>query len=137
MGSLYKRGKIWWIKYYRNGRMMRESSHSNREASAKRILAMREGDIARGIPVTPRLMRVTVAELLEDVKDDYKVNGKKSYPDLEYRCRLYLEPFFGNRRASAVTTADVRKFILERQTQGASNTAINRELAAHSNACGK
>jgi len=82
-------------------------------------------------------MRVTVAELLEDVKDDYKVNGKKSYPDLEYRCRLYLEPFFGNRRASAVTTADVRKFILERQTQGASNTAINRELAAHSNACGK
>ena len=130
MGSLYKRGRIWWIKYYRNGRMMRESSKSNRESNAKKLLAIREGDIARGIPVTPRLMRVTVAELLEDVKNDYKVNGKKSYPDLEYRCRLYLEPFFGNRRASAVTTADVRKFILERQTQGASNTAINRELAA-------
>jgi hypothetical protein len=130
MGSLYKRGRVWWIKYYRNGRMMRESSHSNREASAKRILAMREGDIAHGIPVTPRLMRVTVAELLEDVKNDYKVNGKKSYPDLEYRCRLYLEPFFGAVRASAVTTADVRNFILKRQTQGGSNTAINRELTA-------
>ena len=91
---------------------------------------MREGDIARGIPVTPRLMRVTVAELLEDVKNDYKVNGKKSYPDLEYRCRLYLEPFFGAVRASAVTTADVRNFILKRQTQGGSNTAINRELTA-------
>ena len=126
MGSLYKRGRICWIKYYRNGRMMRESSHSNREASAKRILAMREGDTARGIPVTPRLMRVTVAELLEDVKND----GKKSYPDLEYRCRLYLEPFFGAVRASAVTTADVRNFILKRQTQGGSNTAINRELTA-------
>jgi integrase len=130
MGSLYKRGRIWWIKYYRNGRMMRESSRSNREADAKRILAMREGDIARGIPVTPRLMRVTVFELLEDVKNDYRVNGKRSYPDLEYRCRLYLEPFFGNRRASAVTTAEVRNFVSERQGQGASNTAINRELAA-------
>ena len=130
MGSLYRRGRIWWIKYYRNGRMMRESCHSNRETDAKKILAMRDGDIARGIPVTPRLMRVTVGELLEDVKNDYKVNGKKSYPDLEYRCRLYLEPFFGNKRAAAVTTADVRRFILERQTQRASNTAINRELAA-------
>jgi integrase len=54
----------------------------------------------------------------------------ESTPDIEYRCRLYLEPFFGTRRASAVTTADVRKFILERQVHGASNTAINRELAA-------
>jgi integrase len=130
MGSPYKRGRIWWIKYYRNGRMMRESSHSTRETDAKKILAMRDGDIARGIPVTPRLMRVTVGELLEDVKNDYKVNGKKSYPDLEYRCRLHLEPFFGQARASAVTTADVRNFILKRRAQGASNTAINRELTA-------
>lgn len=110
--------------------MMRESSHSDRESNSKKLLAIREGDIARGIPLTPRLMRVNVGELLQDVKNDYKVNGKKSYSDLEYRCRLYLEPFFGNRRAAAVTTADVRSFILERQTHGASNTAINRELAA-------
>lgn len=130
MGSLYKRERIWWIKYYRNGRMMRESSHSSQESDAKRILRIREGDIARGIPVTPRLMRVTVGELLEDVKNDYRINGKKSYPDLEYRCRLYLGPFFGNRRASAVTTSDVRTFISDRQAKGASNTAINRELAA-------
>jgi hypothetical protein len=106
--------------------MMRESSRSNREADAKRILAMRQGDIARGIPVTPRLMRVTVAELLEDVKNDYKVNDKRSYPDLEYRCRLHLEPFFGQARASAVTTADVRNFILKRRAERASNTAINQ-----------
>src|SRR6185312_11101462 len=63
-------------------------------------------------------------------KKDYLINGKKSFPDLEYRCRLYLELFFGSRRAAAVTTADVRTFILERQGKGASNTSINRELAA-------
>ena len=26
MGMIYKRGNVWWIKYYRNGKHFRESS---------------------------------------------------------------------------------------------------------------
>ena len=72
MGSTYLRGQIWWIKYYRNGRAMRETSRSGRQSDAKKLLAIREGDIARGLPIGPRQARITVAELLEDVKLDYK-----------------------------------------------------------------
>ena len=53
MGHLYRRGKIYWIKYYRNGRAFYESSGSRKEGDAKRLLQLREGDIAKGVPVTP------------------------------------------------------------------------------------
>jgi hypothetical protein len=28
MGSIYKRGEVYWIKYYRNGKSYRETSNS-------------------------------------------------------------------------------------------------------------
>ena len=48
MGSIYKRGKTYWIKYYRNGKPYRESSESKKEADAKRLLKKREGEISNG-----------------------------------------------------------------------------------------
>jgi hypothetical protein len=35
MGSIYKRGKVYWIQYYRNGKPYRESTKSKKEADAK------------------------------------------------------------------------------------------------------
>ena len=46
MGSIYKRGAVYWIKYYRNGIPMRESAESDKESVAKTLLKAREGDIA-------------------------------------------------------------------------------------------
>jgi len=63
MGSISKRGEVWWIKYYRNGIPVRESSGSDKEGAAKSLLRTREGDIERGVPVTPRTNRVLLSEL--------------------------------------------------------------------------
>jgi hypothetical protein len=41
MGSLYRHGQIWWAKYYRNGRPIRESTRTTRETEAKRFLKLR------------------------------------------------------------------------------------------------
>jgi site-specific recombinase XerD len=50
---------------------------------------------------------------------------------LRIRCSKHLLPFFGGRRASTITTADINRYVVKRQTeQGASNGTINRELAA-------
>jgi hypothetical protein len=48
MGSLFKRGNLWWVKYYQNGRPIRESTGSQRETEAKRFLKLREGQVAQG-----------------------------------------------------------------------------------------
>jgi hypothetical protein len=38
MGMIYLRGSIFWVKYYRNGNPYRESSHSDKEGEAKKLL---------------------------------------------------------------------------------------------------
>ena len=64
-----------------------------------------------------------------DVVTDYRVNGRKSTDDVESRIRLHLKPFFGARRMSSITTADMRSYTASRQEAGAANATINRELA--------
>ena len=48
MGMIYKRGRVYWIKYYRNGKPYRESTKSRKETDAKRLLKKREGEISQG-----------------------------------------------------------------------------------------
>jgi hypothetical protein len=50
MGELKKRGQIWWVRYYRDGRRHEESSHSDKRENAVRILKVREGDVAPSSP---------------------------------------------------------------------------------------
>ena len=115
MGMTYKRGTVWWVKYYRNGRPIRESSHSCKESEAINLLKLREGDIAHGLPVNPKLNRIRFDEAADDLKTEYAVNGRRSADELERRIRLHLLPSFGGRRLAAITTADVNAFILKRQ----------------------
>ena len=68
--------------------------------------------------------------LIQDLLTEYRTNGRRSLKDVERRCKKHLLPFFGGRRASSVTTADVRRFVELRQKAQASNGEINRELAA-------
>ena len=117
MGSIYKQkgSQNFYIKYYRNGRAFRESSGSPKEGVAKRLLRLREGDIERGIPITPKVGRLRFEEAAEDLLIDYRVNGRRSLVVAERRIRKHLTPFFGGRRMVAITTADVNRFIAKRQ----------------------
>src|SRR5688572_1475043 len=141
MGMTYQRGAVWWVKYYRNGRPMRESSHSSKESDAITLLKLREGDIAHGLPVNPKLNRIRFDETADDLKTEYAVNGRRSADELERRIRLHLLPYFGGKRLASITTADVNAFILkrqkdvmvvgednEREERRYSNGEINREL---------
>jgi integrase len=72
---------------------------------------------------------VTFDDLAALVVNDYKMNGQKSLSDLERRTKLHLQPFFGGRRAQAISAADIDVFIAKRKDAGASNGEVNRELA--------
>ena len=99
-----------------NGRPHRESSQSEKETEARRLLRLREGDIERGVPVTPRVGRIRFEEAAADVINDYRTNGKRSLDDVERRIEKHLKPVFGRRRMATITTADVR--VLRRSTSG-------------------
>jgi integrase len=158
MGELKRRGQIWWIRYYRNGKRYEESSGSVKETDARSLLRMREGDIERGVAISPKVGRIRFDEGVKDLLNDYRTNRKRSLDDVERRVQKHLAPFFGNRKLAMITTADIREYIHARQkettvsrraftftardgtprhvpeqqrtTAGVSNGEINRELTA-------
>ena len=48
MGTIYKRGKTYWIKYYRDGKPYREPTHSTKKGVADDLLKLREGQVQQG-----------------------------------------------------------------------------------------
>ena len=127
MGSIYKRGKVWWLKYYVDGRALYESARTPDHRVASDLLKEREVDIAKGRQLIPS-QQITFRELAQDVVDDYKINGRRSLPEQEIRLRLHILPAFGNRRAASIGPADIKKYIVKRLEEDASNATINREL---------
>ncbi len=130
MGMLYRRGRIWWVKYYRNGKCFRESSKSQSRLDGKRLLQKREGEISTGVFGGLETERVCFEELAQDLLNEYQTNNRKSSIWVRRRINLHLMPFFRGFRGVEVTTDRVRAYITQRQQEGASNGSINRELAA-------
>ena len=86
--------------------------------------------MAPGSTVVPiGLPRLTFRVAVRHVLDDYRINRRRSLTDVERHVRLHLAPFFARRRMAALTTADVRRYIVRRQDEGAKNATINRELS--------
>lgn len=141
MGQIKKRGRIYWVRYYRNGRRFEESARSDKRDVARDLLKVREGDIAKGVPVSSRTSRYRFDEAGADLLNDYRANRKKTLGDVERRIEKHLKPYFGGWRMVSISTADVRTYITKRQqdtittgkgehqrTRVYSNGEINREL---------
>jgi len=135
MGSIYKRGNIYWIKYSRGGRRFRESSESKKQSVAKRLLRLREGQIAEGKFTGLDPERIRYEELEKDFLNDYKINGRKSYKMVQYSLH-HLRDYFGGMKAKNITPDRVRAYVVWRKKQQThynrppTNATINRELSA-------
>ena len=129
MGSIFKRGNICWIKYYRAGKPYRESSRSIDKNRAKNLLKLREGQVIENRFPGLRVEKIRFEELAQDFLNDYRVNCKRSIARAE-RSLKHLKGFFEGVRAIDITTDRIRAYILQRQEEGAENGTINRELAA-------
>ncbi len=136
MGSLYRRGKIWWLKYYQDGRRCRETSGSISKREAEKLLRKREGAIASGTFTGIAPEKTTLRELGRDLLNDYKMNGKRTLGQVE-RYVNRLDQYFGAARVQQITTDTVRSYIVWRQAstnqrtgKKPSNASINRELSA-------
>jgi integrase len=113
MGMIYKRGKMYWIKYYRNGKPYRESAKSTKETDAKRLLKKREGEIGLGKLPGIYFDRVTFDELAEDYLRDYRINNKKTF----IRAKQYvsnLKETFKGVKATDINTPLIERYIEKR-----------------------
>jgi len=129
MGCIYKRGNIYWIKYYRNGKPYQESSRSTKETKAKHLLKKREGEIAEGKVPGIVFDKVKFDDLAKDLLSDYRINERKSLVRAQESIN-HLREFFEGMRIPQITTPKINQYIEMRLEEGAANGTINRELAA-------
>lgn len=128
MGSIYKRGDVFWIKYYRYGKPYRESSKTDKITEAQRLLKKREGEIAEGKLPGIYFDKVTFDNLSKDLVTDYTVNGRDTLKRVQWSIGCLKESFQGM-RATDITTDKIKAHIEKGMKEGLSNASINRELA--------
>jgi len=127
-GSIYRRGKVWWLSYYtKDGRHVCESTKTKDKAEAREELQKKMGQRAEDRLVVGA-DKVTFEELIAGVENDYKANGRKSLDKVGFRSK-HLARSFAGRKARDITSAEILAFVARHQHEGASNGEINRELA--------
>ena len=129
MGTLYKRGRVWWCQYYQNGKPYQESSKSRKKMVAHALLKQREGEIGQGKIPGIYFDKVLFNQLAEGFLSDYKINEKKSIRRAKGLVD-HLKTHFDNMPVPQITTPRIQAYIEDRLNQGAANATVNRELAA-------
>jgi hypothetical protein len=89
-GMIFQNGrtKILSVKYYDHGRCHRESTHSTDPAVAERLLKRRLSEITCDVFI-PR-QNIKMAELMQDVFDDYRAQALRSIEQAKARWRNHL-----------------------------------------------
>jgi len=129
MGSIYLRGKTWWIQYYRSGKPYRESAKTKKKMVANELLKQREGDISKGEIPGIHFDRVTFNELAEGLISNYEINNKKT-TNRAKQCVTHLKETFEGMKVVNIDTPGIERYIKERLGTGVKSATINRELSA-------
>jgi integrase len=122
------RGSVWYIRLpsgksgVRSEEMTTASSRKEAKAiRAKRLVQLREGQYE------PDAARTRVADLVDDLKRDYSINGR-NVKEIAQRWR-HLAPIFGNDLAAAVTMSRLTSYVEARLAAKAKPATVQRELA--------
>ena len=132
-GRVFRRGAVWWIAYYQNGREQRESSKSGQRREAVRLLRQRVGEVSAEIvqshtPPRPAGMpQVTMLDLLDLLEQYYRLNGRHSR--INQFCLRRLRRRYAGYTAQACTSLEITRYMTQMQRQGRNAPVINREIA--------
>src|ERR1017187_3407973 len=124
----------WYVAYCapKDGRSVevREVAGYSPE-EAERLLAKRLREVANhreGLRrfEGPKVERVTVDALLDDVEEDYDLRKLRSLRTAKVHMARLREAL-GGRRAASVTSAVVGRYIIARRKDGAASATVDRE----------
>jgi len=118
-----------WVKLSLNGTDFCESTKTSDWRKADRFGQQRIAELRTDTFITPKSKRMRVEELVEDLFTDYSINRAKSIDDAKTRWSLHLKPFFGHLRAVDVGNTLLKRYVMNRHSEAASNGTINREMS--------
>jgi integrase len=127
-GSIFQRGRIWWIAYSFRGQTFRESARTDDQAKARKLLKQRLKQVERPGFVGPKEDKWTLADMKARIEADYDRKENRSLKTVEY-CFKHLEDAFKFHRVIDIRTPVVQEYTKKRLQAGASRATVNRELA--------
>lgn len=127
-GGLYRRGRVWWMKYYSDRYPIFESTKTRDRKTAEDILRQRMAETELQQLPDPGSRKLKIQDLLNSLLSDYGLRGRASMRQLQSRMRLHLIPLLGPIKALEFSHRQVEPYVRQRRQQGASDAAINREL---------
>src|SRR5262245_33041982 len=92
-GSVYLRGKTYWIRYAWHGKEYRESAETDNEGTARKLLRARLRTVGTPKHVEPKDQRYTLDDMFEKIRLRYQKKGQRSFKNVEY-CWPYIEEGF-------------------------------------------
>ncbi len=127
--ALFKRGEVWWYKFYFAGELIRESSKSSSKTVAKAAEQQRRRELEAGFH-NIREVRQQRIRCLSDIIDDYLVGYR-----LRYRAARFAEHalghvsrLLGSEMAVDINEASVLKYQEDRLREKAAPETINEEV---------
>ena len=128
-GRLHKRGAVWWIDYWHDGKRYRESSRSKLKRVARDLLRQRQVEIGTGRHIGAVADKVTLGQLLQLVVEDYELKRRRSLKRL-MTAQSHLKEFFGEHAKAMAVPSRARSYIRHRREEGAADASILQELAS-------
>lgn len=127
-GGLYKRGRVWWIKYYVGRHAMRESARTRDKRKAEDFLKQRLAEAELNQVPDTSVRRLSIRDVLQYLLADYRLRKRASLKQLESKVSKHLVPLLGPIRAADFGQRQVEAYVQVRRKQQASEASINREL---------
>jgi integrase len=129
-----KRGFLWIAWYDADGHEQRESTKSTDPRVADRKLRAKLTDKERGVRHVPGARRVTVADLVDGLRDYHESRGTKSWPRFRQAAAHIREHFGDDARAADLDYPALEGYAKARRRKGAAAATIRGELATLSQA---
>jgi integrase len=126
-GRIRNRGGVFYIRYRLGGKEYEERAGTEKQAD--KLLSRREAELGLGVFTAPDTKRTTFDDLVRMVRDDYRVNARKSTERLDCSIK-HLEAAFGGQRALTITADRLTTYLGDRLEAGAAPMTAKNELNA-------
>ena len=133
--SLYKRGDVWWYKFWFNGQLLRESSKSDSKTIAKDAERARRRELEQAYNRIPKRERVPLFSHAADLWLANKAGVAPKSKERYEQCVAHLKEEFGKGLVCDVDANDIAEYRRKRLSvsadkRGISNRTVNYEIGA-------
>ena len=127
--AVFKRGEVWWYKFYFAGRLIRESSKSTSKTVAKDAEKQRRRELEAGFHNITDIRQQRIRSL-EEIIDEYLVGYRlrNRAPRFAKYALGHVSRLLGNKLAVDVDASAVLKYQEDRLREGAAPKSINEEV---------